>query len=412
MNNVPTIEAIPYRRWFPWLEISRAFSIALDVRNVAVALLGLVLMYAGHYVLLRFIPGDIIAESARISMPEVVQLGRHAGSPFLFSKDHSVSVSVAELPQVPLRPYRQMLYPASRLFFAPGRLGSRSTWPDILAAWSLLFWDLIVWSFCAGAITRQAGSQFARQKSLRLAETLRYSRRFFLSYFSAPLLPFVAIGALFVMNRLVGLFALIPGDENVVIGLLWFIPLLFSLLLAIIIFCIAICWPLMFPAISVEGSDAFDGLSRSYGYLTGRPWQMAWYVAVAVVFGIVVIAIVQLILMLTMYLSIWSGGWLWDPEIQQTLQQQKPFLFGGRGLMHDPRLPTSGEEIIVFWMEGMNWLLMAFVYSYFWCAATIVYFLLRRSNDGTEMSVFYLPSVQEIPTPPTFTPTLSTPPSD
>lgn len=414
-NTFFPIEAIPYRRWFPWLRLSEAFQIALNIRNMTLAFLGIILMYSGHFLLSQAIPSSVIVESSRISIPELNDEGRSPGLPFLFSDSaYNVPLPVGNLTHVLWRPYRQILFPAERLFFPPGRLGGESSWADIAAAWSLLLWDLVVWSLCGGAITRQAASRFTQRRSLPLGETLRYSRSFFLSYFSAPLLPFVAIGTLFVLNRLIGLFALIPGDNNVVIGVLWFIPLILSLLMAIVIFCISLCWPLMFPAISVQGSDAFDGMSRAYGYLTGQPWQMAWYVVVALVFGVVMIALVQLIMMLTIYLSIWSAAWLWQDEMRRALEQQIPLIFGGSGSTHFPFMPTSGQEIMHFWMEAMSWLFMAFVYSYFWSVTTIIYFLLRRSSDGIEMTDMYFPRAPEPEEATTVAPsaTVSTPESE
>ncbi|MDA0833667.1 MAG: hypothetical protein O2955_07925 [Planctomycetota bacterium] len=391
MSNDFAVDSIPYRRWFPWLGISRAIFIALDPRNILTAFLGIILMYTGHFVLSLCIPSEVVAESARISMPQLNDQENRSQSIFDFINEPDQSrLRVTNPMHILWRPYRQILYPAARLFFPNGGLSGRSTWTDIVAAWSILFWDLIIWSICGGAITRQAGSQFARHMSLSIGEAIRFSRAFYLAFFSAPLLPFVGIGTLFVTVRLFGLFALIPGDGDFVMGIFWFIPLILSLLMAIIMFCIAICWPLMFAAISVEGSDAFDGLSRSYGYLTGRPWQMAWYIFVAFICGAVMIAFVQLLLTLTIYLSIWCGVWIGDDTMRETLQQQIPVVFGGSGATQLTEWPTSGLQVIGYWMEGFSWLFLAIVYSYFWCATTIIYFLLRRSNDGTDLSTFYL----------------------
>ena len=40
-------------------------------------------------------------------------------------------------------------------------------------------------------------------------------------------------------------------------------------------------------------------------------------------------------------------------------------------------------------------MMVAFVYSYFWSASTIIYFLLRQSDDATDLDEVYLPDEQE-----------------
>ncbi len=387
------MDSIPYRRLFPWLNIRRAFSIARDPRNLLIALIGLVLMSAGHTAFHTFIPKDYSRNSVSIGKPQ----GTANSTEMNLSLDQDAEVFYIawlreSLTGELLEPFHQICNPAADIFFPPE--GLQSTWADAVTSWTLFFWNLLVWSLCGGAITRQAASQFARQKTLSLKESLGFSRKLFVSYFSAPMLPFVAIGALYLLNFVFGLLGLIPEIGPVIVGSLWFIPLIFSLFMAIVVACIAICWPLMYPAISVEGSDAFDGLSRSYSYLTSKPWQLAGYVLFAAVNGVIAFGIVRLMLMLTMYISIWSvtGSWSDRDSYFNT-----PFI---SDLMHESGTVNllgsnqPGLVLIGLWVEGTRWLLHAFAYSYFWCAATIVYFVVRKSSDGTDLTEMYVPPTE------------------
>jgi hypothetical protein len=44
-----------------------------------------------------------------------------------------------------------------------------------------------------------------------------------------------------------------------------------------------------------------------------------------------------------------------------------------------------GIHAIRFWVRVVVYIAVGFLFSYFWCAATYIYFLLRQAVDATEM---------------------------
>jgi hypothetical protein len=56
-----------------------------------------------------------------------------------------------------------------------------------------------------------------------------------------------------------------------------------------------------------------------------------------------------------------------------------------------PQPATAGARLVQFWMKGLSTLLVAYIYSYFWTAVTIAYFLLRHAEDATPFSHAYWP---------------------
>jgi hypothetical protein len=83
----------------------------------------------------------------------------------------------------------------------------------------------------------------------------------------------------------------------------------------------------------------------------------------------------------------------------------------------------AGANIIGFWHACLKTLAVGFIYSYFWSAATAIYYVLRKDEDGTEMNeVTYedpaearglpplttdtmgVPAVSDMPPPPPTTP--------
>src|SRR5207248_2453545 len=65
-------------------------------------------------------------------------------------------------------------------------------------------------------------------------------------------------------------------------------------------------WPLMNATISVEGSDSFDALSRSYSYVYQAIWHYLWYGLVALFYGMALVFFVGLMASLIIFLPKWA----------------------------------------------------------------------------------------------------------
>jgi hypothetical protein len=51
---------------------------------------------------------------------------------------------------------------------------------------------------------------------------------------------------------------------------------------------------------------------------------------------------------------------------------------------------------VQFWNGAIVTLALAFAFSYFWTASTIIYFLLRQQVDNTEMDAVHMPEEQQL----------------
>src|SRR6185437_1251777 len=69
-------------------------------------------------------------------------------------------------------------------------------------------------------------------------------------------------------------------------------------------------YPLMYPALSVEGdsTDTFDSLSRSLNYVYQAPWQYIWHWLVTILYGAVVTFFVLFFTSLMVYVGKWAVG--------------------------------------------------------------------------------------------------------
>ena len=136
-----------------------------------------------------------------------------------------------------------------------------------LGRWGgLWFVVLAIWAFFGGA----AG--FACKK--------------YGSYLGATLLPALAIIFLALSCAFFGLLLRVPY-VNFLVTLVFFVLVVLAGFLMTLVTLGGIAGaPLMYPAVSSEGNDSFDAISRAYSYVFGRPCRYLFYNGSALIYGL------------------------------------------------------------------------------------------------------------------------------
>jgi hypothetical protein len=294
-----------------------------------------------------------------------------------------------------LRPVHELVHPFAGVFLRKSGL--------VVVLFTLLcaIWAAVVWAFFGGAITRIAAVQFAREEKISLKESVRFASTKLLSYGGAPVIPLGFIAFFWILCAIGGLISWIPVFGDLFAGILWFLPLIAGFVMALILVGWAVGWPLMFATISVEGSDSFDALSRSFAYAFQRPWHYLFYALLALIFGSICSFFVLLFTDLIVYLSRWAVEWGGGESLRDTLDQlfyYAPGAIGWRrtGVVEEPTgLTRFAAFCAAIWLYLLYFMVIGFVYSYFWSASTVIYYLLRRDVDNTEMQEVYLEGEEE-----------------
>ncbi|HTU26949.1 MAG TPA: hypothetical protein VMF30_16195 [Pirellulales bacterium] len=268
-------------------------------------------------------------------------------------------------------------------------------------------WELAVWSYLGGAITRLAAVALAREELLSWTFLACYAQRKWPSYFAAPLFPLFGVSLAAVPLALFGV--LLRGDLGLVIaGALWFLVLLAGVFMAVLLVGLFFGFPLMWATISAEGTDAFDALSRSYAYTYQRPLLYVLYSMVAGALGMLGWIVVAIFTAAVVDLGAWGVSWLSGGLVPLETSTYLPWgsvlAHGGNLVPSDinPLSPTGelGLRLIRFWIDLAVTVATAFVFSYFWTANTAIYFLLRRHVDATEMDEVFVPDEADHGLPP------------
>lgn len=331
----------------------------------------------------------------------------------------------------PLQPQRQLLVLVEplRKFLLPVTylLHPDAGFLNRLYFFLVLTWTLATWGLFGGAITRMAAVQLARKEKISIKEALHFAWTRYVSFFSAPLFPMLFVLGILVLLTIYGLFHMIPVFGDIVVdGLGWPLVLLAGIVMAVILVGL-VGWPMMYATISTEGSDSFDALSRSYSYVFQCPWHYAWNSAVAIAYGMALVFFVGFMGSFMVYLAKWGVGqtpgakrfdrephylFVYAPvsyQWRELLLQGSPAV-DENGRPDEARYQTyiHGEEkdgvrlgglqwynqigayLVGFWVGLMFLMVIGFGYSYFWSASTIIYLLMRRQVDDTELDEVYL----------------------
>jgi hypothetical protein len=241
-----------------------------------------------------------------------------------------------------------------------------------------------VWAYFAGGISRIAAVEIARDERIELNEALQFAREKFRSIFWAPIAIVLAIVCIGLLNVLIGLVArVLPwGLGQFLMSSYIVFALFIGFLMAWLVVGLTFSWPLMVPTICTEGTDGFDAISRSISYLYARPWRYLWCKFVAAVYGIPCIAFVAAFTALLAYLGI--GACRYGMGTAAFVELDSFWRMSGS--LPDSFFGVIAAIVHAAWMYLLIACAAGYAISYALTSHTIIYMVLRRAEDGTEMT--------------------------
>ena len=266
--------------------------------------------------------------------------------------------------------------------------------------------SLAIWALVGGAIHRMAALHAAREEKISIIQALQFSSDKFLSFFTAPLIPLALVLLPGLVLFVGGLIGNLWGFGAILVGILFPIAILLGLLIAFLLVGLVTGAGLMYPTIAVEGSDSFDAMSRSVSYVFARPWRAGLYGTIALIYGTVCYLFVRLFALVALASTHWfvkggvfgGGSRLAENADKLDLMWQAPTFSN----FHAPCswAAMSGMEsvaafFIAVWVYLVIGLVAAFGLSFLASATTMIYFLLRRKVDATDLDDVYVEEIEE-----------------
>jgi hypothetical protein len=285
-------------------------------------------------------------------------------------------------------------------FFFYGPAWAITHHPVYFIIFGLLF--LCIWSIFGGAISRIAAVHVARDEKISIRQALRFSTAKFLSFLSAPIIPLLIVLVVGLIVAIGGLLGNIPYIGPPIIGALFFLALAAGFIMTLVLLGLVGGFNLMYPTIAVEGSDSFDAISRSFSYLYARPWRLAFYTIIALIYGAITYLFVRFFIALLLLLTHLFAGWFIFADAQsgaplwETMWPMSADRLSYAPLYDQLRWDGDlGAFLIAFWVYLVIGLLGAYAISFYFSANTIIYYLMRNEVDATEMDDVYLEQTEE-----------------
>lgn len=251
--------------------------------------------------------------------------------------------------------------------------------PFGLAVYVLAFG--LVWAIGGGAISRSAAVDVASDLNMSGGSALGFALRRWRNLTFSLLLPVVLLWLTAMAIRLAGFVLFFLPGVDVIGGLLYGLLLALGFSLALLFVAGMLAHVMLVPAAAAEGADAWDAAQRSYAYVLSRPGRFVLYAAVLVVVGLVALSIAEWLLVLC---ARWTEGlafsWLGESRVAA--------IFGV-----DAEPPNLAGRLVGFWNGLLGFVLAGFGVSYYFCASTVLYLLMRRVCDDQDIREIWMPGM-------------------
>ncbi|MGL6193595.1 MAG: hypothetical protein ACRC2T_02095, partial [Thermoguttaceae bacterium] len=215
--------------------------------------------------------------------------------------------------------------------------------------------NIVIWTLIGSLITRTAALRFTIDRRERMSKIDQFVKWRWKAYFCSVFLPICGLLFCGGMVYLAGLFMRIPV-LNYLVALLFPFALFFGFCFGIIAIGLLFGWPLLFAAISVDGSDGFDAVSRTYSYLYQRPLHYLVYVIFAVVIGafgwVFISGLVDIVLALVINACDITNYHLYDVSamLVHSCERSEAHL-------------TGPQNIVFFWCECFQLLKVGYLFG-------------------------------------------------
>ncbi len=264
---------------------------------------------------------------------------------------------------------------------------------------------LLIWSLAGGAICRVTAIEMARDERLSMTQALSYSReKLFGGFFLAPCIPIGIILATMGLLIAGGMALRIPFLGDLVGGVAFGFAILGGFAMTTLALGLIVGGSLFWPAVAVEGSDAFDAFSRGISYPVARPWKFFLYVVMSVIYAGYCWLFVNFFTFYVLKITratvgigaSWFGWWGRGPEGESVSKIDVLWpLTDVNSLYARPEWSQLAwyewfsAALIGFYVLVAIGLMWSFLASFYYTGSTVIYFLLRRDVDETDMDDVY-----------------------
>jgi len=228
--------------------------------------------------------------------------------------------------------------------------------------------------FAGGAIARSSAIEFAHGRVGSSDDTVGFALSRIRSLVTAIVAPVLFSAVIYLLIALGGLLLSVPVLD-VVGSLLYGLGLVLGLVATVVLMLHVLALPLIIPALSVEGTDSFDAIQRSYAYVIARPLRYVLYGVILLLLGVIATSVFTMVGRGAISMSDWAAQFLANRATTRALT--------GEGDLEATK--STAHAIIQIWRAVFELVIAGYAISLFFTSSTLLYLVVRRVCDGQDI---------------------------
>lgn len=240
---------------------------------------------------------------------------------------------------------------------------------------------LLVLGVFGFAITRSASIEYAHGRQTDAVGALSAALRSIRQIALTTLGPLALCAVLAGLVTLIGLTLGLPVF-NIVGSVLYLLGVILSVLIVCVLTLHIATLPISVSALSIEGTDGFDALQRSYAYLIARPIRLTIYAIILLVVGTLITTIVGTLAGWSIELADWLVSSLSNDAGRRVLT----------GAEDMSATEPFANRVIVLIRSSLELIVAGYAISVLFCSTTLGYLCIRRVCDGQDINEVWDPA--------------------
>ncbi len=230
---------------------------------------------------------------------------------------------------------------------------------------------IAILAISGGAIARSTAIEFAQGRFTTRDDTLGFTLKRTRQLVGAVVGPIIFCALIFLLIATAGLLLSVPVLD-VVGSILYAIGLLLGILATLVLMLHILALPLIVPALTIEGTDAFDAIQRSYAYVIGKPLRYLTYGCILIILGALSTTIFTIAAQTSIAMTDWAASFFASDSATRVLT--------GEGELGATK--SWAHFIIGLWRSIVELAIAGYIISVFFTSSSLLYLVVRRFCDG------------------------------
>jgi hypothetical protein len=239
---------------------------------------------------------------------------------------------------------------------------------------------LIVLALVGGSISRSVAFEFAQGRFASREETVHFTLKRSRQHIGALIAPIAFSTIIFFIISLGGILLSFPVLD-LLGAILYPIALIFGAIATIVLILHVVSAPMINPALSIEGTDAFDAIQRCYAYVIGRPIRYFSYVILLSLVGVLAGTVFAMLTGLAQEMTDWSLNFIFSHATESALS--------GEGELGATK--SFANATIEAFRGVLRIIVAGYAVSLFYTCGTLLYLAIRRICDGQGITEIWEP---------------------